>query len=224
MKALLIVAVFVATGNLYAQDKIKFNFNNEDITKVIDVYAKSAGQKIILDSTVRGRITILNPADISADEAFNQLSEALAVNGFAVIKNGDVYTVKNARSAQRDNVQVSTEIPAPKPQRMVTWIASLKHVSADDIQKDLRLFTSSYGEMSANTNTNQLLITDWASNIQRIAEILKNVDKPIDAGTAKIVANAKKERKEWMAAQAKKKSSNASPDADEPPEKEKSKN
>jgi general secretion pathway protein D len=166
----------------------------------------------------------LNPAEISADEAFNQLSEALAVNGFAVVKNGDVYTIKNARSAQRDNVQVTTEVPALKPQRLVTWIATLKHVSADDIQKDLRIFTSSYGEMSTNSNTNQLIITDWASNIQRIAEVLKNVDKTIDAGTAKIVATAKKERKAWAAEHPKKSAPRGTvPEADEP-EKEKSKN
>jgi general secretion pathway protein D len=226
MKALVIAAIMVLAGQVRAEDKIKFNFNNEDITKVIEVYAKGSGQKFIVDSTVRGRITILNPTDIPVDDAFNQLSEGLAINGFAAVKNGDGYTIRNARSAQRDNLPVyNTELPPAKPIRMVTWIVSLKHISADDISRDLRLFTSSYGEMSVNTNLNQLIFTDWSTNIQRISEIIKFADKPIDPSTAKIVANAKKERKEWAAEQAKKKSSNSSSqEPNEPPEKEKSKN
>ena len=180
-----------------ADDKVKFQFMNEDIDKVIAVYSKASGQKFIIDSTVRGKITILNPTDISVDEAYNQLSEALAVNGFGVVKNGDVGTIKNARSIQRDNVQVTTEVPVAKPQRMVTWFVSLKNVAAATVQKDVRMFTSSFGELSTNVTSNQLIITDWSSNLQRVAEIIKNVDKPVDASTAKIVAAYKKESKEW---------------------------
>ena len=180
-----------------ADDKVKFQFMNEDIDKVIAAYSKASGQKFIIDSTVRGKITILNPTDITADEAFNQLSEALAVNGFAVVKNGEVDTVRNARSVQRDNVQVTTELPAAKPQRMVTWIVSLKNVAAGTVVKDIRMFTSSFGELSANVTSNQLIITDWSSNLQRVAEIIKNVDKPVDPATAKIVSAYKKEAKEW---------------------------
>ena len=45
--------------------------------------------------------------------------------------------------------------------------------------------------------SNQLIITDWSSNLQRVAEIIKNVDKPVDPATAKIVSAYKKEAKEW---------------------------
>lgn len=196
MKNLLMSVIILCGVYSHAEDKLKFNFVNEEITKIIELYAKASGQKFIIDSTVRGKITLLNPTDITVEEAFNQLSEGLAVNGFAAIKNGDVYTIRNARSAQRDNVPVATELPAAKPQRMVTWIISLKHASADEVQKDIRMLTSSYGEMSSNVSANQIIITDWASNLQRISEIIKNVDKPVDAATAKIVAAAKKERKE----------------------------
>jgi general secretion pathway protein D len=111
---------------------------------------------MIVESSVRGKITILNSTDLDSSEAFNQLSEALAVNGFGIIRNGDSMAAKNARSVQRDNIETSTALPALKPQRMATWIVNLKNVSALDLIKDLRLLTSGYGEMSAVQRTNQL--------------------------------------------------------------------
>lgn len=214
MKNLLISVVLLTGLIAKAAEKTNFYFVNEELPKVIEVYAKISGQRFVVDSTVRGRVTILNPTEITAEEAFNQLSEALAVNGFAAVKNGDVYTIRNARSAQRDNVQVSTEVPAAKPQRMVTWITTLKNVSAEQVAHELRMLTSSYGEMSVNEKGNQILITDWSSNLQRVAEVIKNVDKPVDAATAKLVAAARKERKERVI-QIKKRGD--APEADEPP-------
>lgn len=193
MKKLAMLIGLMLTAQAWSAEKLKFNYVNEDLTHVIESYAKATGQKFVIDSTVRGKISILNQNEITTEDAFNQLSEALAVNGFAFIKQGDFYTIRNARSAQRDNVPVSTELPAAQPQRMATWVVSLKYASASSVVKDIRLLTSSYGEMSASFDTNQLIITDWTSNLQRVAETLKQIDKPVDASTAKIVAAQKKE-------------------------------
>lgn len=198
MKKVVALGVLLLSLNSWSQNKTNFHFVNEEITKVLEVYTSVSSQKMIIDSTVRGRITILNPVQISVDEAFNQLSEALAVNGFGIVKNGDIMTVKNARSVQRDNIETSSALPTAKPQRMATWVVTLRNVSADDLMKDLRLFTSSYGEMSLVGRTNQLVITDWTSNLQRVAAMIKEVDIQPDAHTAKIVAASEAKRKEYM--------------------------
>ena len=206
MKNLLMSAIIFCGAYAIASEKFSFYFVNEEITKVIEIYSKVSGNKFVVDSTVRGKITILNQSEISVDEAWNQLSEGLAVNGFAAVKNGDVYTIRNARSAQRDNLPVFVDtLPAAKPQRMVTWIVTVRHVSAENIARDLRLLTSSYGEMSVNSDRNQLIFSDWSQNIQRVSEVIKNVDKPVDPAVAKIVAAAKKDRKERVEVQIKKK-------------------
>ena len=196
MKNFMVATTLFFCLSALAQDKIKFNFINEEIGKVLEAYAKISSQKMIVDSTVRGKITILNSTDVDANETFNQLSEALAVNGFGIIKNGDTMTVKNARSVQRDNIETSNTLPALKPQRMATWIVNLKNVSASDLIKDLRLFTSSYGEMAAVHRTNQLVITDWTSNLQRVSALVAEVDIKIDSKTEKIISEVEKRHKQ----------------------------
>lgn len=192
MKKLLLVFSAFLTVAAHAVDKIKFNYNNAEIAAVIEDYSKASGQKIIVDSTVRGRVSILNPAEVTTTDAFSQLSEALAINGFAIVTNGDQMTVKNARSAQRDNLAVVTELPSEKPQRMVTWVINLKNIAAVDVMRELRLLTSSYGELVMNSKNNQLIITDWSSNLQRVSALLQKVDVPADPKVAKFAEANKK--------------------------------
>lgn len=195
MKNVIVLALTLFSIGAHAAETMKMNYKNEDLPVIIENYSKASGQKFIVDSTVRGKITILNSSEVSVAEAFNQLSEALALNGFAIISNGDVMTVRNARSAQRDNIEVFTVVPPLKPQRMVTWIANLKYAAAIDVQQQLRMLTSSYGEMSVLASTNQIMISDWTSNIQRISEMIKNFDVPMDPSLKKIVEYSKKESK-----------------------------
>lgn len=177
-----------------AEDQIKMYFNNEDLIKIIEMYSKASGQKFVVDPGVRGKVSIFLQEPVSVQEAFNQLSSALAVNGYAISKQGDTMVIKSARNVQRDLIEVSTERPVLKPERMYTWIYSAKHLPADSINRDLRILLSKDGELSVSMNTNQLIFTDWASNLNRVAELMKELDKPVDPATAKLVAASKKER------------------------------
>jgi general secretion pathway protein D len=189
----MIFAVFTITL-AQAEEKIKMYYNNEELTKVIELYSKASGQKFVVDPSVRGKISIYLQEPISIQEAFNQLSSALAINGYAISKQGDTMVIKSARSIQRDLIEVSTERPALKPERMYTWIYSVKNLPAENINRDLRILLSKDGEMAVNTNTNQIVFTDWSSNLNRVAELMKEIDKQVDPATAKIVEASKKER------------------------------
>lgn len=198
-KALLLATMISFSFTAHADDKMKMNFVNEDLTKIIEQYSKASGKKFIVDSTVRGKITLLNPAEVTLEEAYNQLSAALAINGFAIIKQDDNSIIRNARSAQRDNIEVVTELPTMQPERMITWVITLKNVSASEIVQQIRLLTSSYGEITSSEKTNQLIISDWSTNMQRVAAIIKKLDIIPDPAMTKIVAQAKKDRMERIA-------------------------
>jgi type II secretory pathway component GspD/PulD (secretin) len=167
-----------------ANDKIKMYFNNEELTQIIEVYSKASGQKFVVDPSVRGKISIFIQEPIAVEEAFSQLSSALAINGFAISKQGDTMIIKSARNIQRDLIEVSSEKPTLKPERMYTWVYKAKFIPVEDINRDLRILPSKDGELSVNTHNNQLIITDWVSNLHRVSDILKELDRPAE-GTFK---------------------------------------
>lgn len=197
MKHLLCVVIATAffTSSAFAQEKIKMNFNNEEITKMIENYSKATGQKFIFDSTVRGKATVLSNDELTYEEAFNTISDVLALNGFAIVKKDNVMVVRNARSAQRDGIEVYNTLPKPKPERMVTWVVTLNNIPVSSVKTQMgRLMNSSYGEIEAMPKTNQLFITDWTSSLNRISEMLKEIDQPLKPNIEKIVSKADKEQ------------------------------
>lgn len=155
-----------------------FDFPNVEITDVIKAISELTGKNFIIDSTVRGKITILAPSKITVSEAYKAFLSALAINGFTVVPSGGFLKIRNARSAQRDNIDTYSGTYYPNSDQMITKIIHLKHITADTVQKDLRLLTSSYGEMSAFGQTNSLIISDFGANIDRVMKIINQLDVP----------------------------------------------
>lgn len=196
MKFVIAILILASSWAFAAPEPtIKLNIKNDELLNLIEMYSKASGQKFIIDPAVRGKVSILNQEPITVPEAFNQLSSALAINGFAISKQGDTMVIKSARNIQRDLVEVSTELPSLKPERMATWIISFKNLTAMDVNRDFRIFPSKDGEMNVNVVGNQIIITDWTANLHRISEIVKQIDKPVDPTTAKLVAEAQKENR-----------------------------
>jgi general secretion pathway protein D len=160
-----------------SQGEVSVAFTDADIRDVVKSYADLSKQKIILGSEVKGKITIISSHPVNSDVFFQLLSSALATQGFAFIRQDDVLILKFARSAMRSMLEVSTELPALKPERMVTYIYRLKNLKADQVFKDLRILVSKDGEMAAMPGDKQLVFTDWVSNIHRIDKILRALDQ-----------------------------------------------
>lgn len=176
---MIMALLLAAQGAFAASDTFKFNFKDAEITKVIEEYATTSKERFIIDPQVKGKITIINPAPISKEEAFNQLSTALANNGVAYVVQDGVFNVKPSRLIQRDSIPVVTELPPMRPERMVTYIIKLKNASADEVNKQLRILTSKDGELVPYTRTNSIIVSDYTPNLHRIAEIVKTLDQPV---------------------------------------------
>lgn len=171
--------------------KIKVNFKDQEITGMIETFAKASQKTFIVDPGVRGKISVFAPEPVSLDEAFDLMSTSLALNGFSIVERDGRYVVMASRNAQRSSIQTLTEIKSVKPERYVTLILTLKYLSAMEVNKYLRVLPSKDGEMTPLMDSNQLLITDYISNVNRIAEMLKILDQPLAPGMEKIVKESK---------------------------------
>ena len=155
-----------------------FDFPNVDITDIIKAISELTGKNFIIDSTVRGKITIVAPSKITVAEAYKAFLSALAINGFTIVPSGGFLKIRNARAAQRDNIDTYSGTYYPNTDQIITNIIHLKHISAETVQQQLRLLTSSYGEMSPFSSTNSLIISDFGANIDRVMKILNQLDVP----------------------------------------------
>lgn len=177
MKFLTAALLLISVSFAQAKDEtMKMYYNNVSIVKIIEDYSKATGQKFVVDSNLKGTSSIFIQDPVSHEEAFNQLSTALALNGYAISKRDDTMVVAAARNIQRDLIEVGTERPALKPERMYTWVYNVKNTTADTINRDLRIMTSKDGEFSVYVPNNQIIFSDWTSNLNRVADLLKQID------------------------------------------------
>lgn len=153
-----------------------FDYPNADIADVIKAISELTGKNFIVDPGVRGKITIIAPSRITVAEAYKAFLSALAINGMAVVPGDGFYKIKPARIAQRDNIDTFSGAYYPTSDQMITRIVKLKYISADDVNKQLRILTSKDGELVPYTPTNSLIISDYGANMDRIMKILEQLD------------------------------------------------
>lgn len=155
-----------------------FDFPNAEITDLIKAIGELTGKNFIIDPGVRGKITISAPTKITVAEAYKAFLSALAINGFTVVPSGNFLKVKSARNAQRDNIETFSGTYYPNSDQMITKIIHLKHISASQVNRDLRILPSKDGEMNIYEPTNSIIISDYGSNIDRVMKIINQLDVP----------------------------------------------
>ncbi len=155
-----------------------FDFPNVEITDVIKAISELTGKNFIIDPGVRGKITIVAPSKITVAEAYKAFLSALAINGFTIVPSGSFLKVKSGRNAQRDSIETFSGTYYPNTDQMITRIIHLKHISAEQVNRDLRILPSKDGEMSVYTQTNSIILSDWGSNIDRVMKIINQLDVP----------------------------------------------
>ncbi len=159
-------------------DLVEANFPNAEITDVVKAIGQLTGKNFIIDPGVRGKISIIAPSKVTVAEAYKAFLAALAINGFTVVPYGKFLKVKASRNAQRDSIETYTGAYAPTSDIYITRIIHLKHISAEEVNKRLRVLPSKDGEMTPYEPTNSLLITDYGANVERMMKIIKELDRP----------------------------------------------
>lgn len=155
-----------------------FDFPNAEITDIVKAISELTGKNFIIDPSVRGKITIVAPSKITVAEAYKAFLSSLAINGFAVVPSGKFLKIRSARNAQRDGIETYSGSYYPNADQMITRIIHLKHISAEMVNRDLRILTSKDGELSPYTPTNSVIVSDYGSNIERIMKIISQLDVP----------------------------------------------
>lgn len=158
---------------------ISLNFRDADIDSVVGAFGHLLDRIFVIDPRVRGKITLETPRPVSRQVAYELLQSALRVQGFAIVESGSIARVVPEADAklQSGPVQVG-RTGGSGGEAIVTQIFRLNHESASNVVPVLRPLISPNNTIVAYPNTNQLVVTDYASNLQRIARIIATLDTP----------------------------------------------
>jgi len=153
-----------------------FDYPNADIADIVKAISELTGKNFIVDPAVRGKITIIAPSQITVAEAYKAFLSALAINGLTVVPGDGFLKIKQARQAQNDAIETYSGAYFPNSDIMITRIVKLKYISADEVNKNLRILVSKDGNLLPYPPTNTLIISDYGSNIEKMMRIINELD------------------------------------------------
>jgi type IV pilus assembly protein PilQ len=147
------------------QRPVTVTFLAEPVNNVLAVFSEFAGRTILASPEVQSKTITAELRGVPWDQALEAILEA---NNMTMrLLDSGVYLVEDfARIGQR-----LTEEPT------VTQAFSIQYISADSIGKAIAgLVTPTTGRVTVNSASNALLVTDSRSSVERIAQIIPQLD------------------------------------------------
>ena len=157
---------------LSAQDSFILNYEDVDIKKVTQDIAQFSKKTIILDPRVKGKITIYSNANLNRNQVWDVYLRTIQVNGFSVISESGFVRVVPENEATRDANASSDSVGS-----FETAVIPLVNRSTEEVLPMIKPITGRQSHLSSIPSINSILLVDISSNVKRIKDLLKDLDK-----------------------------------------------
>ncbi|MFA5388923.1 MAG: secretin N-terminal domain-containing protein [Candidatus Omnitrophota bacterium] len=183
--AVFIVLLFSVTSVCYGQEgpglkdgeavestspgNITMDFKDADINNVLRILSYKSGMNIVAGKDVTGLVTI-RLTDVPWEKA---LDVVLRTYGYTYEREGNVIRVTTTANLENEE--------------LVTEVFSLNYANAKNVPQSIEEMLSSRGKVKFDERTNLLIVTDIATNIYKIREVVIK----LDAQTRQVMIEAK---------------------------------
>ena len=162
-----------------SQNAASLNFVNADIESVVKAIGHYTGTTFVIDPRVKGQITLVSEVPLTKDQAFKLLTSNLRLLGFAVVtSDGFAKVVPEADAKLHGGPATSLPAKNIKGDQIVTQVYRVNYESANNIVTALRPLISPNNVINVNPGNNTIIITDYADNQRRMAEVIALLDVP----------------------------------------------
>ncbi|MBR8074030.1 type II secretion system secretin GspD [Burkholderia cenocepacia] len=176
----LLVAGIIVSQAAYAQ--VTLNFVNADIDQVAKAIGAATGKTIIVDPRVKGQLNLVAERPVPEDQALKTLQSALRMQGFALVQDHGVLKVVPEADAKLQGVPTYIgNAPQARGDQVITQVFELHNESANNLLPVLRPLISPNNTVTAYPANNTIVVTDYADNVRRIAQIISGVDSAAGA-------------------------------------------
>ncbi|VVN68123.1 Type II secretion system protein D [Pseudomonas fluorescens] len=164
----------VKARNPLGDQPVQLNFVDADIQAVVRALSRATGQQFLVDPRVKGNLTLVSEGQVPAHQAYDMLLAALRMQGFSVVDVGGVAQVV----PEADAKLLGGPIYSAGSSGMQTRTFRLQYENAVNLIPVLRPIVSPNNPINAYPGNNSIVITDYAENLARVAQIISGIDTP----------------------------------------------
>lgn len=155
------------------------NLKDADIQALIATVSEITGRNFIVGPNVQGKVSVISARPMQPDEIYDVFLSVLRVHGYAAVSAGSMIKIVPEAMAQAEGG--NSVATAESGDAIVTQIVPLRHVAAAELVPILRPLLPQGAQLIAHQSSNSLVISDRASNIQRVAGIIARIDTVSDS-------------------------------------------
>ncbi len=178
----LLLSCLLLLGLGVQAEEVTLNFSDADLTAVVNSVSQITGKNFIIDPRVKGKVTVVSSKPLNEDEVYNVFLSILQVHGFATVPTKNAIKIIPDAAAKQDSAPFISRITGNEGDQLVTQVIEVQNVNATQLVPILRPLVAQQGHLAAYAATNVLIVSDRASNIQRVNRIIRQIDQKSDAG------------------------------------------
>lgn len=183
------LAVLFGASSPVSAESFNLNLRDSDLQTLVQMVSTVTGRNFVIDKQVRGqKVTIITGREIDEDELYETFLSVLQMHGLAAIETGNITKIIPANKSKYQPVPVvdaPTGIPEidkktkpPEQDALITKVIKVEHVPVAQLVPILRPMVSPTGHLQGYTPSNSILVTDPASNVDKIAMLIRRMDRP----------------------------------------------
>src|ERR1700736_4392824 len=156
------------------------NYKDAELSQIIQAVSEVTGKNFIIDPRVNAKVTMLSATPMSPAAFYEAFLAVLQVYGYVAVPAGKVIKIiPNTDARQLPSIDLPNDVSSTSDE-IVTQIITMKNVSAAQLVPLLRPLIPQQGHLAAYPSGNMLIISDRASNVNRIMKIIQRMDESGD--------------------------------------------
>ncbi len=164
-----------------SEERFSVNLQDVELSEFIDSVGRITATTFLVDPRVRGKVSIRSQQKLTANEVYEVFLSQLRVNGFAAVAlNDGTQKIVPEQTARLEAIPVEgNEQPnSDGKDLLATRVLSLQNSDAAQLVNILTpLMDRRIGVITHYAPTNLLILTDWGTNLERLASLVERIDQ-----------------------------------------------
>lgn len=166
--------------------RISLDVKDADIINVLRLISEETGENIIASDEVKGKVT-LKLRNVPADQALDTM---LRTKGFDKVRQNNILRIAPAEAIQKErDLELAKKRSLTEVEETLIKMVTINYATAAEILDQIKPMLTGRGSVQVDARTNTLILQDVASNIDRLVELSRRLDKqtPLVVIQARIV-------------------------------------
>lgn len=173
----LMLPLMASAADAQPEGTWRLNLKDADIRAFVTQVADITGYSFVVDPRVKGKVTVLSSAPMNKDEIYDLFLAVLQVHGFTAIPGEEVIKIVQQVDAKQSAESLGRFKKIPSEQ-LITRVIQVNNANALELVPILRPLVAKYGHLAGVAAANALIVSDHAANVDRIEEIVRELDSP----------------------------------------------